>query len=280
MTYRSLLVQLDGDKHCAARTAFAIRLAKQHDCHLVGLAATGLVDMPVAPETAATLTDYAALAWDTLRDQAESCAQSFRDSCRTAGLKSFETVVDERDKAASIVRHAHCSDLVVLTQAEPGTPGHGLVQATIEQVVMNSARPTLIIPYAGRFEATPRSALVAWDDSREASRAVSDALPLLRACTKVEVVAWKESADEGDASMRPRLDSLHKWLLWQGVTSQVRMESTEIGIAEAMLSCAADLGSELIVMGAYGHTRLTERILGGATRGLLQSMTAPVLMSH
>lgn len=280
MTYRSLLVHLDHDNHCAARTALAIKLARQHESHLVGLAPTGLIDMPVAPEAASSLAEYAALAWDTLRDRAEAATQTFRDACSAAGLKSFEAVIDEHDKAPSLIRHAHCSDLVVVTQADPREPGHRIAEDLVEHVVLNSARPTLIIPYAGRFEHTPRTALVAWDDSREAARAVSDALPVLRHCDKVEVVAWNESLGTHDESLRARLDALHKWLMWQGVPAEVRVETTDIGIAEAMLSRAADLGSDLIVMGAYGHTRLSERMLGGATRGLLQSMTVPVLMSH
>ena len=239
MTYRSLLVHLDSDSHCAARTQLAIRIARQHDCHLVGLAPTGLVDMPVAPEAAASLAEFAAVAWDALRDRAEAATQMFRDACRVAECKSFEAVVDERDKAQSIVRHAHCSDLVILSQAEPDAPGYGLAQGVVEQVVLNSARPTLVIPYAGRFDEPPRTALVAWDDSREASRAVADALPLLRVCEKVQVVAWNESIGAEDTTMAPRLDALHKWLMWQGVNSQVRTESTDIGIAEAMLSRAA-----------------------------------------
>ena len=78
----------------------------------------------------------------------------------------------------------------------------------------------------------------------------------------------------------PRLDALQHWLMWQGVSADVRIETTGVDIADAMLSRAADFGADLIVMGAYGHARWAERVLGGATRGLLASMTVPVLMSH
>src|SRR5262245_34672326 len=108
MTYRSLLVLLDHASACAGRTRSAIRLAKDLDCHLVGLAPTDLIDLPVAPKAAASLNEYAALVWDALRDQAERAADAFRDACRAADLKSFEAIIDEANKTESLVRHARC----------------------------------------------------------------------------------------------------------------------------------------------------------------------------
>ena len=280
MTYRSLLVFLDRDPLCAARTLVAIRLAKDLDCHLVGVAPTGIVELPMFAEAATALAELSTLAWDSLRDHAEQATQRFRQACRAAGVKSFEAVIDESDKAPSLVRHAHCSDLTVLSQADPTAPRHRVAQALVEQVVLFSARPTLILPYAGSFEPIGRNAMVAWDDSREAARALSDALPLLRLAEHVQIVSWSEDSADGDKMLRPRLDALSKWLMWQGVSVNLRVEMTNIDIADAMLSHAADSNTDFIVMGAYGHARWTERVLGGATRGLLAAMTVPVLMSH
>ena len=280
MTYRSLIVLLDADPLCTARIEAAIRLARDLDCHLVGVAPTGLFNMPVSSDAATALAEYAALAWDTLRDQADQAAQRFRDECRAAGIKSFEAVVDESDKAQSLVRHAHCSDLTMLTQADPAAVGHRSAQSLVEQVVIHSARPTLILPYAGRLDTVNTNVMVAWDDSREAARALSDALPLLRIAKRVQVVSWNEAGADDDKTLSLRLDALHQWLMWQGVSAEMCSETTGMDIADAMLSRAADLNADLIVMGAYGHARWTERVLGGATRGLLTSMTVPVLMSH
>ena len=280
MTYRSLLVFLDRDPLCAARTQVAMRLAKDLDCHLVGLAPTGLVDLPSSLEAATALAEFSALAWTSLRDQARQATQRCRDACRAGGVKSFEAVIDESDKALSLVRHAHCSDLTVLTQADPTAPGHRYTQAFVEQVVLYSARPTLILPYAGRFDTVGSNVMVAWDDSREAARALSDALPLLRLAQRVQVVSWSEAGADCDKMLRPHLDALSHWLRRQGVSADLRVEMTNIDIANAMLSQAADLNTDLIVMGAYGHARWAERVLGGATRGMLATMTVPVLMSH
>jgi nucleotide-binding universal stress UspA family protein len=280
MSYRSLLVFLDSHPLCSIRTQVAIRLARSLDCHLVGVAPTGLIELPAPPEATASLGKFGALAWDVLRDQAERAAQAFREACSAAGIKSFEALSDEADKSTSLVRHAHCSDLCVLTQAEPGTGDHHMAQDLVEQVVLFSARPTLILPYAGRFASIGSKVMVAWDDSRESARALSDALPLLRLAQRVQVVSWNKPGSGDEQPLRPRVDALRQWLMWQGVAADVRIETTDIHIAEAMLSRAADLEVDLIVMGAYGHARLTERVLGGATRGMLNSMTVPVLMSH
>ena len=244
------------------------------------LDATGLVEMPITPEAAATLVEFAALSTRALSDQGERAARRFRDECRAAGVQSFEAIADESDKAASLVRHARCSDLTVLTQADPNAPGHRLARDLVEQVVLNSARPTLILPCAGAFGIVGTHVMVAWDDSRESTRAVSDALPLLRRARRVHVLGWNERRAGADESLRPRLEGLQGWLMRHGVSAEVHIETTDIDIAAAMLSRAADLGTDLIVMGAYGHVRWVQRMLGSATSGLLASMTVPVLMSR
>lgn len=280
MTYRSVLVVLDNSVQCTARTEAAVRLARVHDCHLVGLAPTGLIDIPHSAESASALADYAALAWDALRDQAEFATDRFREQCRVAGARSVETVIDEADKAPSIVRHAHCSDLVVLSQARPDTPDHPAQQAMVERVILDSARPTLLLPHAGASAQPGAKVLVAWDDSREAARALADALPILAQASRVELVRWREDAADDDSLLRARLSAVFRWLERHGVASHCHLASLHGGIADAILARAAEMGADLVVMGAYGHPRWTERVLGGATHGMLRSMSPPLLMSH
>ena len=282
MTYRSLLVFLDQDTRADARTGFALRMARALDCHVVGAAPTGLFALPaaVALDAPASLAEFAELAWVGMRARAEESAALFGLACKKAGISSYETVSEHADRAASLVRLSHCSDIVVLSQADPKDPSHSWAQQFVEEVVLQSARPTLIVPYAGQFDTIATRVMVAWDDSREAARAIRDALPLLRLARRVEVVSWTESA-KGEHELRSaRLAALQRWLLWQGVGAEVKIEKREMGVAESMLSHAADLDADLIVMGAYGHSRWTERVLGGVTRGLLEAMTVPVLMSH
>jgi len=281
MTYRSLLVAIGQDPACAARTEVALRLAATLDAHLVGLAPTGIVELPVWPEAEPTFNDFAARAASRLQSQAEQAAERFRERCRAAGARSFEAVVDAAATVPSLVGHIHCSDLAILSQGHPDAPDAGAAREVVEQVVLQSARPTLLLPYAGKVETLGTRAMVAWDDSRESARALWDALPLLQRATQVDIVSWKESAAADDARLAARLEALKRWLMWHGVPAGTHIEvAADIGIAEAMLSRAADFSADLIVMGAYGHARWTERVLGGATRGLLEAMTVPVLMSH
>jgi nucleotide-binding universal stress UspA family protein len=280
VTFKSLLLYLDDHPHAVARTQAAIRLAGRLDIHLVGLAPTGLLDLPATPAAAAALADFAATAWNTLRHRAEHLAERFQADCRDAGLASFEAVVDEADPLRSLLRHACTSDLTVLTQPDPAASDYRATRDRVESVAIHSARPTLVLPHACRADQLGTSVLVAWDGSRESARAAADALPLLQAATVVTLATWCEAGGRNAHHLRAELDAAQRWLARHGVAARVRVEGPTAAIAESIRASAADAGADLIVMGAYGHTRLVERILGGATRGLMQSMPAPVLMSH
>ena len=279
MDFRSLLVHLDNSLECFQRTRVAIRLARTFDCHLVGLAPTGLIDIPRGGESAAALADYAATAWDLLRDHAEHASGRFLDECHAAKLTSFKAVIDEADAADSIVRHGHCSDLIVLGQASDGKNSETSL-AIAEQVVLHSARPTLVVPRTAQIDRIGQNILVAWDDTREAARALSDAMPLLTRAKRVLVATWKESKAAQDAELLARLESARQWLAQHGVQCEVSVESLDVNIAKAILSSAEDMNADLVVMGSYGHPRWMEHVLGGATRDMLAKMSLPVLMSH
>jgi len=279
MDFRSLLVHLDNSLECFQRTRVAIRLARTFGCHLVGLAPTGLIDIPRGSESAAALADYAAMAWDVLRDHAEQDAGRFLDECHAAKLTSFKAVIDEADAADSIVRHGHCSDLIVLGQAGDGKDFETSM-AIAEQVVLHSARPTLVVPRSAPIDHIGQNILVAWDDTREAARALSDAMPLLSRAKRVLVVTWRESKTATDAELLARLESAREWLAQHGVQCEVCLESLDTNIAKAMLARAEGMNADLVVMGSYGHARWMEHVLGGATRDMLAKMSLPVLMSH
>ena len=282
MIYHSLLVLLDQGPQCSARSHAAMRLAKAFDCHLQGVAPVGLFNLPAAAQATTLLPDHAAQA-DTPHQQAEQTTERFRKECGVAGVKSFDAVIDESDEASSFVHHAHCNDLTILTKADPAAPDHGPTQDFVEHVVLHSARPTLILPYAGRFDtigSIGSNVLVAWNDSREAARALSDALPLLRLARHVHVVIWNETGGDATGAERLRFEALHQWLTRHGVSADVDVQASEIGIVGPMLALAAELNTDLIVMGAYGHRPSPAHRLGGTTRSLLAAIAVPVLMSH
>jgi len=277
MTYRSMLVALDATPANAARADAAIALAKAFESHLIGLAPTAFAETP-ALQAAAAMYDYASREMAELLAQARDLAQHFHNRCEAAGLQSFEAVADKLPAAESLATHAQCADLLVMSQPDPSLPGHRERLADLEQVLMRSARPVLLIPYTRREPIATRRALVAWDGSRESIRAMTDALPLLRRAESVALMHWRSPSD--DKRPLERLDCLCQWLAFQGVDADPHDEVTTLAVGDALLNATSDLGADLIVMGAYGHARWAERLFGGVSRSLLQAMTAPVLMSH
>ena len=250
MTCRSLLVLLDQGPQRAACSQAAIRLAKARDCPL------------------------------------ERTTERFREECRTAGVRSFEATVEEDDMASSLVRNAHCSDLTLLIKADLAAPNRRKTQELVEHVVLYIARPTLILSYAGRFNTIctiGTNVMVSWDDSRAAAHALSDALPLLRLARHVQWVIWREEGVNGAKVLRARCDELRQWLVRHDVAADVAadvsIETTAIGVVDAMLSHAADLRTDLIVMGPYVATR-SSHVQDRTTRDLLAAISVPVLFSH
>jgi nucleotide-binding universal stress UspA family protein len=147
-------------------------------------------------------------------------------------------------------------------------------------VLLHNPRPTLVVPHAGRFDMVGQSVLVAWDDSPGCARAVGDALPLLRHARQVHLRLWHRPGEGHDAPIAERMHSVRRWLMRQGVSADVQVVAAEMPIGEAILHAAADLGADLVVMGTYGHSRWTERLLGGVTRTALARSPVPLLMSH
>jgi nucleotide-binding universal stress UspA family protein len=176
--------------------------------------------------------------------------------------------------------NARYSDLVIAGQRERDADDDaGLAPEFVDELVLSCGRPVLLVPYAGRFRDTGRRVLVAWNASSEAARAVADALPLLARAESVNIVVF-EPGRAGDHGEEPGADAA-LYLARHGVKATVsKYGGSGVDIGSQILSRAADLGADLIVMGAYGHSRMRELILGGATRTILESMTAPVLMSR
>jgi len=280
MTYPTLLVHLDDDARAGVRLAQSIQLAQRFASSLVGLSSR-------RPAPWRGDSPQALLAPDSLTlelAQAEAIAElretAFLRACDSARLPSFDVVADDDEAGRALVRRARCSDLVVLGQPDPSDPDHARRREIVDQVVLGSARPTLLLPYAGRIDSLGERILVAWDDSREAARAIADALPLLRRARTVNVVQFDASAGDSGLIDQSRNEPILRWLARHGITAQASVAWSRADIGNALLSHAADVGADLLVMGAWGQSRLTERVLGGATRTVMESMTVPVLTSH
>jgi nucleotide-binding universal stress UspA family protein len=201
----------------------------------------------------------------------------FEDAVQAANIQSsFEHGLGPRFTALST--HARYSDLLVLTQdSDDGQPR---MSGFADNVLLDCARPVLMVPYVGAAVPIGGTAVVAWNGTRESTRAVNDALPLLSLAKQVQVVVIEPDDTPLRNAPLPGADiSAH--LARHGLNVEAKvLHGSGISAGNLLLSHAADVSANLIVMGAYGHSRLREMILGGVTHQLLQEMTVPVLMSH
>ena len=280
MSYKDLLVLLDSGVASRERMALAAGLAERFAAHLVGLYPLPIPDVP------RTLGYYNPSLFDPifrdLREKAQEVCdkerQAFEHAASLRGL-SAEWRVTEGLEADPAV-HARYVDLTILGQVDPDGGDTELIRPRPELLALASGRPILAVPYAGQFETVGRRVLIGWNATREATRAVNDAMPLLAAADVVTVLTIDAREAPDAHGELPGADiSLH--LARHGVKATIeRTVSAGVPAGEVLLSRAADLGADLLVIGAYGHSRMRELLLGGATRSILQSMTVPVLMSH
>lgn len=280
MTFKNLLVHVDKTESCAGRIAAALKLAEAHDAHLTGLALTAEFSMPtyIGSQMPVAVLE---MQREQAMNQAEEAAKQFDKALAKSGAKGESRIVSclDIDVAAIIALHGRHTDLVVVGQAEPDkTSARGRHLA--EEVTLSVGRPTLVVPYIGAGKSLGRRVLVAWDAGREAARAINDALPILQLADNVTILSINPRPGYDLHGEEPGADIALQLARHDVSVDVQRTQVKDIDIGEALLSRLADDGSDLLVMGAYGHTRLREFVLGGMTRTLLAEMTVPVLMSH
>ena len=220
------------------------------------------------------------------REELERTAAEVRDRfeavLQSVGVggeyRSATGVVDDL-----VTLHGRYADLTVIGQRNPESGGAvGGSPTALESLMFETGRPVLAVPYAGRFDAVGRRIMVAWSATRESARAVADALPLLKQADSVVTFAVnpRRGREEGTHGDIPGADiAVH--LARHDVKVEAQHTVTEdVSIGDMLLSRAADESVDLIVMGAYGHSRMRELVLGGVTRHLLAHMTVPVLLAH
>ena len=272
---------LGSDAAVRGRIDLAVNLAERFAAHLVGLYP---LPVPVPPShlgyyDPALLDPFFRELREKAQEEAEKQRQAFEQAARQRGLTPEWRMVDEGLEADPAL-HARYADLTIVGQLDPDRGDSELLRPRPEHVTLASGRPILVVPYAGRYETVGRRVLIGWNATREAARAVNDAMPLLAGADFVTVLTIDAREGPDAHGELPGADiSLH--LARHGVKAEIeRTVSAGIPAGDVLLSRAADLGADLLVIGAYGHSRVRELLLGGATRSILQSMTLPVLMSH
>jgi nucleotide-binding universal stress UspA family protein len=211
-------------------------------------------------------------------ERADAIEQRFRAELPLSGLEGEWHMLNRSD-LAELIQLAKAADLTVLGQY-PGNDSHGATWLRPDDVMVEAGRPVLVVPYAGIFERVGRRVLIAWDGTREANRALHDALPLIGGAEAVTVMHVGTQQADLDRD-RPSLERIVRHLGRHGIAA-LPEESLHpaITVCAALLSRATELGADMIVAGAYHHSRLRESLLGGVSRDLLDRMTVPVLMSH
>lgn len=278
MSYKTILVHADHSRHADERVRVATRLALDQGAHLVGTAMTGISRFLYQDSGIDLARTVAATHMDALYQRANDALARFDELAAAAGVATCERRLVDDEPEGGLVTQSRYADLVVVSQSDPDELQGRMMARLPEYVMLNSARPLLIVPHAGTFDSVGDNVLVAWDASLEATRAVTGAIPLLKRARHVTIAVFNPTPFD-EHGEQPGAD-IALYLARHGVNIEVSLQQTGIDIGNAMLSMAADRNIDLIVMGGYGHTRFRELLLGGATATLLKTMTVPVLMAH
>jgi len=274
---KDLVVSLSVGASRDAAGPYAISVAEAFGAHVAGVAFSY---EPVIPPT--IMGTIPASFVESQRDENDRAANDarakFDEAARRAGVSSESrtlsaSLAGSADRFATIARRF---DLAVVGQAEPDRAAPE--ELIVENALFSSGRPVLVVPYIQKAELTLDRVMVCWDASRNAARAIADAMPFLKRARVIDVVIVASERIKSDEI--PGAD-IGQHLARHDLKVEVRrIVSPDTDVASTILSHAADTSADFIVMGGYGHSRLREFILGGATRGMLSAMTLPTLMSH
>jgi nucleotide-binding universal stress UspA family protein len=278
MECHDILVVIENASVVPQRMLPAAALAARFGARLTGFFATGYPIMAAYGDVSG---------WEQLVDayleaqrrEAAAAAAAFRQALTRDKLHG-EWIFREADETGSVIAEAALYDLVIVGQPNPDAGLTGAIGLRPEEIVLGCGRPVLVVPYAGEFADVGRQVLFAWNGSREATRGLPDAMFLLPEAAAVTVIEIDPPAP-GVAAPAATAALVAAALVRRGIAAKPETETTgDIGVEDLLLSRAADLGADLLVMGSYGHSRLREFVLGGVSRGMFRHMTLPVLMSH
>ena len=278
MPYKTILVHLNDKRRAEVLLEPAVRLASRHNAHLIGMHAYSMIPAPPIPIPYGGKVLGSMVAAE--RQETEEIAAIFaRMTANQPFVAEWRAVkVPHVDLAPIVMDHGRAADLIIAGQTDPDWELSPLMDFP-ERLALESGRPVLVVPYIGRYPEIGRNVVVAWKPGREAARAAFDALPFLLGAEKIHILEIKERGDE-----RPALapdTSIAAALARHGIKPSVHTSAPgDISVGDEILSRLADLGADLLVMGAYGHSRMRELVFGGVTRNISRHMTVPTLFSH
>ncbi len=280
MSYKTILVSLNEVGRLSELVAAAVTLARETGAHVSGLYVVPAVQVypsvgfEAAPQVFEGNRSF-------FKENGARVKQAFEEAMRREGLSFDFHQVDAHTPviADEVVASGRVADLVIVSTTNPEEIT-GVERDFVEQTVMALGRPVIVLPYKGKATVSLNEVIIGWNGGREAARATFDALPLLKKAVKVRVVRIDPQKDPSLRGSVAGAD-LAEALARHGVRAEAQGYPTDgQDEGQALMRCAEDSGAGLIVMGAYGHSRLAEFIFGGATRFVLNRLVCPVLMSH
>jgi nucleotide-binding universal stress UspA family protein len=275
---REILIAVDTARSVVRLVSAAAALAGDGPNRITGMFVSGFPIFAGSGDIAGW-TPLVEAYLDAQRTEASAAEAAFRRELSSRRLAG-DWIFREAEPGDNAIALAACHDFVVVGQRDPDTEPSGAIGLQPEALVLGAGRPVLIVPYADSFPQIGRNVLVAWNGSREAARALHDAMFVLQ---RADVVTVIEIGPPPPAvgTARVSASDVAAALGRRGVAATAEAETGgDIAVDDLLLSRAADRAADLLVMGGWGHSRLREYVLGGVSRGIFRHMTLPVLMSH
>jgi len=276
MGFKTMLVHVDTGRSAPTRLKLSAELAARSAAHVTGLYVRRPFQAPAFSDAGPAMDSLYRTYENAAKADEALATAAFRDLIGGTSLSSEWRVVDGLVEEV-VAAHARYADLVIVGQSEPDAAATTTPPDLAETVALASERPVLIVPHIGVTKPPGKTVMLCWNGTREAARAVTGALPILKQADKV-IILLIDPRNDGDEQPGA---SIARWLGRHGVKAVVQRDTAaESSVGGVILSRAADQDADLIVMGLYGHSRMREWVLGGASRTLLASMTVPLLVAH
>jgi nucleotide-binding universal stress UspA family protein len=274
---KDIVVNLSLNTSRTAAMRYAISVASTLQAHLAGIAFVYEPTFPSVYTGKSMPGSDIVFQREEAQRRANAAIATFEEAARKASLAVESHAPDTKaarvgDQFAKIARRF---DLAIVGQAEPDK--ESVEDHIAEAALFESGRPVLFVPYVQKAGFNLRHVTICWDGSRAAARAIADAIPFLTRAKHVDIIVMESERPKSEDF--PGIDMAHH-LARHGLKVELKRIQLNMDVGNTILNYATDAATDMIVMGGYGHSRLREFILGGATRSLLETMTAPTLMSH
>ncbi len=277
--YKTIVVHVDQTEGARHRIDVAASLALKYEAHLVGAAFTGLSPYVFPIGGFDIAPPPLPFALDALRASADKALDAFDIQARGAGVLSVELRRIDDEPGIGLSMQSRYADLLVIGMAGQGRFLPRLRADFPEYVLLNCVTPVLVVPQGGGSGELGRKVTVGWNGSPNATRAVMSAIPLLRQAELVDLVIYNPDVEADLHGETPGAD-MAAYLARHGLKVEVTARDAPLNAGETLLLHAADRGSDMIVMGAFGHSHFRELVFGGATRSALSSAALPLWMAH